>query len=187
MDVYLSDSLKPTENERKRGVGLVLLGFTLASSCRSLNSENWGSFPLSVVLTINPKIRLPNYTKQTHFKPINTVFWLENRRNRVFLETCFSISHFCNSTQIPVFQTANPGHYQAPIRTGNLRSASQITAPNLGWSPSSLNLKSGHIPAPNSQILPILAPFRYRQAPVRSKTPGVFALTGYPTELLTIQ
>jgi len=82
---------------------------------------------------------------------LNAVFWLENRRNRVFLETCFSISHFCNSTQIPVFQTANPGHYQAPIRTGNLRSAYQITSPNPNWSPSSHNLKSGYIPAPVCQ------------------------------------
>jgi len=161
-------------------------GFLLASYFGSLNSENRGSFPLSEVMTINPEIRPPDCTKQTHFKPINgRILAWKPHKSRIF-KSCFSISHLCNSTQIPVIQTASPGHYQAPIRTVNLRSASQITASNPGLSQHSMYLKSGHIPTPDYQIRPILALFMGLQAPVRSKTPGVFAITGSPAERQTM-
>ena len=71
----------------------------------------------------------------------NAVFCLGNRTNSVFLHHCFSISHFCTSTQITFYQTANPGHYQASIRIENLRSAFQIGL-NLIWSPSLIYLNS---------------------------------------------
>ena len=69
---HLSGSLKSVEDGNKGDFFIMPSpGFLLASYFGSLNSENRGSFPLSEVMTINPEIRPPNCTKQTHFKPIN--------------------------------------------------------------------------------------------------------------------
>ena len=172
IDDHLSGCHKPKENQRKRVLVLSCQGspplqipgdlWTLKTGVCFPNRQVWPSVLRSALQTAPNRLILNR---------LNAVFWLGDRTNRVFFILCFSISRFCSAPQITVFPETNPGHYQAPIRTGNLRSASHTTVPNKGLSPGSLYLNSEQISASVFCIRPILPLFKYRQAPVQSKIP----------------
>ena len=87
---------------------------------------------------------------------------------------------------------ANPGPYRAQFGSGYLMSGMLITAsntPQISYDPESTSSPIRAQYSPRSLNSPnpgsVQAPFRVLQGPVRSKTPGVFALTGGPEERLT--
>ena len=93
---------------------------------------------------------------------------------RIFLKLFFvsgiPVIFFCETFLKFFYQQ---GRKRLPSSLPSLKTPK--TPPSI---PSSLHPESGYFPAPDCRETSIGAPFRWKGSPVRSKTPGVFAIKG---------